>query len=59
VRFHELRHTCAALLLQGGADLKSVADRLGHASVEMVLKTYGHLVPNMRRESATLMEQFL
>lgn len=59
IRFHDLRHTCATLLLMAGDSVNSIADRLGHSSPEMIWKTYGHVLPRMRRESASLMEQFL
>ena len=58
-RFHDLRHTCATLLLLAGDNVNSIADRLGHSSPEMIWKTYGHVLPRMRPESADLMEQFL
>jgi integrase len=59
IRFHDLRHTCATLLLLAGDSVNSIADRLGHSSPEMIWRTYGHVLPRMRRESAALMEQFL
>jgi integrase len=47
VRFHELRHTHASLLLQAGEHAKVVSERLGHSSVAFTLDTYGHLMPGM------------
>jgi integrase len=44
VRIHDLRHTAATLLLASGADLKSVARILGHASVVMTGDLYGHVI---------------
>src|SRR5262249_30363114 len=58
IRFVDLRHTCATLLLLAGDSVNSIADRLGHSSPEMIWRTYGHVLPR-RRESAALMEQFL
>ena len=58
-RFHDLRHTTATLLLMAGDNARSIADRLGHTTPDLILKTYGHVLPQMRRESARLMEQFL
>ena len=58
-RFHDLRHTCATLLLLAGDSVNSIADRLGHSSPEMIWRTYGHVLPRMRRESADLMGQYL
>ncbi len=59
IRFHDLRHTCATLLLQAGDNLKALAQRLGHANGDMVLRTYGQVVPSLRSESARLMEGVL
>jgi integrase len=44
-RFHDTRHTCAALLLAAGADLFSVSRLLGHASISITADTYGHITP--------------
>ena len=43
--FHGLRHTYASQLVQAGASLLSVSRQLGHATVDTVMKTYGHLAP--------------
>jgi integrase len=48
IRPHDLRHTCATLLLLAGVGIHEVAQRLGHASPALVLKTYGHVLPAMR-----------
>lgn len=44
--FHELRHTCAALLIQEGANPLEIQRRLGHSDIKTTLGTYGHLFPN-------------
>lgn len=46
--FHGLRHTHASQLIQAGATVYSVADQLGHADPTTVLRTYGHLSPQIR-----------
>lgn len=46
--FHSLRHTYASQLIQAGATIYAVADQLGHADPTTVLRTYGHLAPQMR-----------
>jgi integrase len=46
LRPHELRHTCASLLIAGGADAKKVSRQLGHASVQITLDRYTHLFPD-------------
>lgn len=43
LRFHDLRHTCASLLIAEGAHPKAVCEVLGHASIEITMDVYGHL----------------
>jgi integrase len=45
IRFHDLRHTYAALLIAAGAHPKYIQAQLGHASITTTLNTYGHLLP--------------
>lgn len=47
LRFHDLRHTCAALLIAQGAHPKAMMERLGHSSIEVTLDRYGHLFPSL------------
>lgn len=47
LRFHDLRHTAAALLIAQGAHPKEIQARLGHASITTTLNTYGHLWPTL------------
>jgi integrase len=54
VRFHDLRHTHASLLVQAGEHAKVVSERLGHSSVAFTLDTYGHLMPGMEEAAAML-----
>jgi len=51
IRFHDLRHTFATLLLQNGESLAYVKDQLGHASIRMTVDVYGHLVPGANRQA--------
>jgi integrase len=44
LRFHDLRHTAASLLIAQGANPKQIQERLGHASITLTLGTYGHLL---------------
>lgn len=46
-RFHDLRHTCATLLLSRGQHPKLVQELLGHASISITLDTYSHVLPGM------------
>ena len=47
MRFHDLRHTCAALLIALGAHPKAIQERLGHSSITVTLDRYGHLFPSL------------
>jgi integrase len=55
VRFHDLRHTHASLLIADGEDVKVVSERLGHAHPAFTIHTYQHLLPGM---SAAAAERF-
>lgn len=59
MRFHDLRHSCATLLLAGGVDIKSIAARLGHANPKQLLQTYAHVLPAMHAKMAAVMDGFL
>lgn len=50
LRFHDLRHTCAALLIAQGAHPKAISSRLGHANIGITMDTYGHLLPSVEEE---------
>lgn len=50
IRFHELRHSCASLLLSNGFTLKDVQEYLGHADIQMTANIYGHLDTARKRE---------
>ena len=47
VRFHDLRHTCATLLLRQGVHVKYVQELLGHADISLTLNVYSHVLPDM------------
>jgi integrase len=46
VRFHDLRHTLASLLIQNGASIEVIANQLGHSSTAVTVKHYAHLSPD-------------
>ena len=52
LKFHELRHTQATQLLANGIDVKTVADRLGHANASITLSWYAHAIPEKDHEAA-------
>jgi len=47
VRFHDLRHTFGAMLIAAGAPLNYVKEQMGHASIQVTVDTYGHLIPGV------------
>lgn len=57
IRLYDLRHTCASLLLEGGANPKVVAELLGHKSITITLDIYSHLLPSMKQDAATRMAE--
>jgi integrase len=59
LRFHDLRHTCATLLLGEGVNPKVVSEMLGHASVTITLNTYSHVLPDMQDSATDAMEAAL
>jgi integrase len=59
LRFHDLRHTCATLLLREGVNVKVVSEMLGHASITITLNTYSHVLPDMQDSAADAMEAAL
>jgi integrase len=59
IRFHDLRHTCATLLLGKGTHPKFVQELLGHATVAITLDTYSHVMPGMGDQAARAMQEAL
>jgi len=55
IRFHDLRHTTATLLLSERVHPKIVAALLGHSTVQLTLDTYSHVVPSLAREAAAVL----
>lgn len=52
IRFHDLRHTHATLLLAAGVHPKVVQERLGHSSISITLDLYSHVAPGMQEDAA-------
>jgi integrase len=59
VRFHDLRHTCATLLLRQGVNPKYVQELLGHADISLTLNVYSHVLPDMGNAAASAMDAVL
>ena len=59
IRFHDLRHTCATLLLIKNVNPKVVSEMLGHASIAITLDTYSRVLPDMQDSATRAMEEVL
>jgi integrase len=59
VRFHDLRHTAATILLSHGVNPKLVSEMLGHSSVAFTLQVYGHVLPSMQDAALLVMDTVL
>ncbi len=59
VRFHDLRHTCATVLLGKGVHVKLVQELLGHSTIAVTLDTYSHVLPGMGDGLADTMDEAL
>ena len=56
IRFHDLRHTAATLLLAQGVDPRTIMETLGHSQISLTLNTYAHVVPALQRVAAEKMD---
>jgi len=59
IRFHDLRHTAATLMLQKDVHPKVVQERLGHSSITLTLDTYSHVLPSMQEDAADKLDALL
>ena len=59
IRFHDLRHTAASLMLNHGIPVIVVSRRLGHAKPSITLDVYGHLIPSMQTEVAQKIDDLI
>ena len=58
-RFHDLRHTCASLLLVQGVHPRVVMQILGHSQIAVTMDTYSHVIDELSREAASRMDALL
>lgn len=58
-RIHDLRHTYAVISFQSGDDVKTIQSNLGHATAAFTLDVYGHVNDQMKKDSATRLEQYI
>ena len=59
VRFHDLRHTFASLMLLRGAKPKVISEALGHASVGFTMDVYSHIIEGMQADAMALLDEVL
>jgi integrase len=59
IRFHDLRHTHATLLIQQNVNVKLISERLGHANIGTKLDTYSHVLPSMQRSVTEELEKII
>jgi integrase len=59
VRFHDLRHTAATLLLAQGVDPRTIMETLGHSQISLTLNTYSHVLPALQEAAASKMDAIL
>jgi len=57
IRVHDLRHSHASLLINNGANIKAVSERLGHDDIKTTLNTYGHLYKNQDNALAAMLDK--
>jgi integrase len=59
IRLHDLRHTHASLMLKQGIHPKIVSERLGHASIQITLDIYSHVLPGLQKAAALKFDEGL
>jgi integrase len=57
--FHDLRHTCASLMIEAGANPLEIAEQLGHMDAHLVFKRYGHLYPGAPLRAVQLLDDLV
>jgi integrase len=59
IRFHDLQHSAARLLLAQGVSVRYIMELLGHSQVSFTLQTYAHVLPEVQRQVAVKMDEIL
>ena len=59
IRFHDLRHSHASLMIYQGEPMKLISERLGHSKISTTMDIYGHLLPNMQRDASDKLDATL
>jgi integrase len=59
IRLHDLRHSCASLLLAQGVNPRTIMETLGHSQISLTLNTYSHVLPALQQDAAAKMDAIL
>jgi integrase len=59
IRFHDLRHSCATILLAQGVPQRTLMEILGHSQISLTMNTYSHVLPEMTRAAVGFMDTVL
>jgi integrase len=59
MRFHDLRHSCASLLLAQHTDPRVIMETLGHSNISVTMNMYAHVMPALKRDAADAMDRSL
>ena len=57
MRFHDIRHTFASLLLSKGESPAYIKEQSGHSIIQMTVDSYGHLIPNSNRDAVNSLDE--
>ncbi len=59
IRFHDLRHTCATMLIEANVPMKTVSTFMGHANIQITFDTYAHCTKTMEQQAADTIDNIL
>ena len=57
MRWHDMRHSCASLMLAKGIDARTIMETLGHSQISTTMNTYSHVIPDLQRQAADRMDE--
>ena len=57
IRFHDLRHTHASILLYKGVDIKTISERLGHADISTTIRIYLHVIRELNQRVSEIIDE--